>query len=71
MFLWLEEAGMAGQQMDKFVICLAEAVNEMEEDGVEIDENFGTMLCETLVCSPRFSWLSGNVWADVDATVKN
>jgi hypothetical protein len=61
---------MAGQQMDKFVICLAEAVNEMEEDGVEIDD-FGTMLCETLVCSPRFSWLSGNIWADVDPRVQN
>ena len=39
---------MAGQEMDRFVICLAEAVNEMEEEGVEI-ENFGNLLCETLV----------------------
>ena len=52
---------MAGQQMDRFIICLAEAVNEMEEDGVGIDENLDNLLCETLVSSPQFSWLSGNI----------
>lgn len=61
---------MAGQEMDRFIICLAEAVNEMEEEGVEI-ENFGNLLCETLVSSPQFSWLSGNIWANIDATVQN
>ena len=44
---------MAGQEMDRFIICLAEAVNEMEEEGVEI-ESFGTMLCETLVSVRSF-----------------
>ncbi|MGD0658501.1 MAG: hypothetical protein ABSD38_10585 [Syntrophorhabdales bacterium] len=62
---------MAGQQMDRFIICLAEAVNETEEDGAEIDENFGNLLSETLVSSPQFSWLSGNIRADIDATAKN
>ena len=62
---------MAGREMDKFIICLAEAVNEMEEEGAEIDESFGNMLCETLVVSPQFSWLSGNIWADIDPTVRN
>ena len=61
---------MAGQQMDKFVICLAEAVNEMEAEGVEI-KNFGNVLCETLVSSPQFSWLSGNIWSDIDPTEAN
>jgi len=62
---------MAGQQMDRFIVCLAEAVNEMEEEGMAIDENFSNLLCETLVTSPRFSWLSGNIWPDIDATVRN
>ncbi|MGA2107661.1 MAG: hypothetical protein ABSH25_08450 [Syntrophorhabdales bacterium] len=62
---------MAGKQMDPFAIALAQAFNEVEEETGMSDEAFEQALLETLVSSPTFSWLSGNIWCDTDPTVRN
>jgi len=62
---------MAGKEIDPFVIALAEAFSEVEEQYGISDAAFEQALLETLVSSPRFSWLSGNIWNNFDVTVQS
>jgi hypothetical protein len=57
--------------MNPFVIALAEAMNEVQEEYGIDDNGLGQLLCEALVVSPQFDWLVGNIWHDTDVTVKN
>ena len=62
---------MAGPPMDPFVIALAEAMNEVQEEYGVDDNGLGRLHCEALVISRRFDWLAGNIWSDADLTVRN
>ena len=47
-----------------------EVLSEHPEFEDDVEE-FGLLVAEALTTSPNFSWAGGNIWHDVDATVKN
>ena len=62
---------MSDRSFDPFVIALAEAATEIEEEYGIKDDEFCHALIEAMIASPRFSWIRGNIWHDVDESVVN
>ena len=63
-----------GYPAEMLAQCLKSAFDEVLNDHPEFDpliEEFALLMGEALTTSPSFWWAGGNIWSDVDTTVKN